>query len=157
MRHSLPKIDELTVDGTRSPDRAFTADSVTVVGIPASDSADELSLEILQRHTAASNWNFKIMSSERSSNELISSLKDDPPDVICIASIPPGGLGRARSLCKTLRAAFPDVPIVIGRWGQRRQSRNEHEQFMLAGATAVAKTQPETCTLVNANLSTANS
>ena len=157
IRGSLPQIDELTADGTRSQDGIANPDAVTVVGIPASDDADQLALEILQRHTKASNWAIRILRSEMSSTELIESLQDYRPAVICIASIPPGGLARARTLCKSLRTAFPDIPIVVGRWGQRRQSRNEHEQLLLAGATAVAKTQVETCRLVDANLAATGS
>lgn len=38
-------------------------------------------------------------------------------DVICVSALPPFAVAQARSLCKRLRAKFPNLPIVLGLWG----------------------------------------
>ncbi len=39
--------------------------------------------------------------------------------MVCIAATPPGGLAHTRYLCKRLRSRFPDLKILVGRWGLR--------------------------------------
>lgn len=36
---------------------------------------------------------------------------------VCVSALPPFAVGQARSLCKRLRARFPDLRIVVGLWG----------------------------------------
>jgi hypothetical protein len=36
--------------------------------------------------------------------------------IVCVSALPPFAVGQARSLCKRLRAKFPDLAIVIGLW-----------------------------------------
>ena len=77
---------------------------------------------------------------------------DDPPAVICIASLPPSGMAHARYLCKRLRDASPEMPIVVGRWGQKRNSKLEEERLKQAGANFVTTTLLETRKLLESRL-----
>ena len=36
--------------------------------------------------------------------------------IACVSALPPFAVGQARSLCKRLRARFPELKIVIGLW-----------------------------------------
>ncbi len=36
---------------------------------------------------------------------------------VCVSALPPFAVGQARSLCKRLRARFPELTIVVGLWG----------------------------------------
>lgn len=157
MRGSLPEIDKLTSGDATTTDFTAGNRTATIVGLPAADVADQTALEILQRQPAAAEWTIRILVTDIITPELVAQITEAHPDLICIASIPPGGLRRARGLCKRLRAAFPDLPIVIGRWGEKRTSQNEREQLMLAGATAVTSTQAETCRVLRAKLATTRS
>ena len=40
-------------------------------------------------------------------------IAEGAPDVLCICSVPPGGLTHARYLSKRIRREFPDLPIWI--------------------------------------------
>jgi hypothetical protein len=51
---------------------------------------------------------------------MIARVREDNPDLICIAAVAPGGLAQVRYLSKRLHALFPNLRIVIGRWGLRK-------------------------------------
>jgi len=59
------------------------------------------------------------------------------PALICIGSLPPGGLARARHLCKLLRKRFPQVKIVVGRWGPQNNAEEIQKQLEAVGADLV--------------------
>jgi len=69
---------------------------------------------------------------------------DTRPDVICVASVPPGGLTRTASLCKQLKARFPEAKVVVGRWGQREEVEETRQHLSTAGADAVGVSLLET-------------
>jgi predicted PurR-regulated permease PerM len=66
------------------------------------------------------------------------------PDMICVADLPPGGLMEARTLCRRLRAQYPDVRIVVGRWGEHDDVEGAREHLAAVGAEAVAVSLLET-------------
>jgi hypothetical protein len=81
--------------------------------------------------------------------EQVAEAEEQRPAVICVASLPPGGLAHARYLCKRLRDRFPGVRLVVGRWGLRGHVEKNIEQLRAAGADQVATTLLETRTLIN--------
>ena len=81
---------------------------------------------------------------ETLSAELLTQLAEDGRYVVCIGSLPPGGLAQTRYLCKRLRARFPHVKILVGRWGLRGNVESNREQLQQAGADLVATTLRET-------------
>ncbi len=42
------------------------------------------------------------------------SLRD--AQIVCVSALPPFAVGQARSLCKRLRASYPDVKVMVGLW-----------------------------------------
>ena len=50
------------------------------------------------------------------------------------ASLPPGGLSHTRFLCKRLKARFPEVKLLAGRWGLQDDVDQNREQLRAAGA-----------------------
>lgn len=55
---------------------------------------------------------------------------------IVISALPPGAFRHVRYLCKRLRAAHPDLPIVVGLWGTKSTQRTV-KRLEDAGATHV--------------------
>jgi hypothetical protein len=47
---------------------------------------------------------------------------------------PPGGLAQTRYLCERLRARYPDVKILIGRWGALGARDENWDALLSAGA-----------------------
>ena len=66
--------------------------------------------------------------------------------------MPPGGLAHTRYLCKKLQARFPEVKIVVGRWGLTGNVEANREQLQDAGADLTATTMLETQSQLNSLL-----
>ena len=73
------------------------------------------------------------------SGEIVSLVGERKPAVVVIAEVPPEGLAKARHLCKRLRARFPDLKIIVGRWGDP-DADGDRASLLEAGAEAVAST-----------------
>ena len=95
-------------------------------------------------------WQMEIVGCDCFSSELIELVEEKQPQALCIASMPPGGLTRARYLCKRLRGRFPQLRIVVGRWGIMRDQEENRQQILKAGADHVHLTLLETRNHLNA-------
>ena len=56
--------------------------------------------------------------------------------MICLADLPPSAPSKTRYLVKRLRAALPDVRIVVGRWGPPALADESTQVLRDAGATS---------------------
>ena len=70
-----------------------------------------------------------VASNDKLSSELLTIIEDKKPMAICIATLPPGGFERARYLCKRLRKQFPDIRILLGRWGGQRPEEESAKEL----------------------------
>jgi predicted PurR-regulated permease PerM len=100
---------------TRPPEAAEPA--MPIFGCPAHDAEDRLALEMLQQVLDPARWSLELIASETLTAELLDLVAQRKPALVCIAAIPPGGLAHTRYLCKRLRTRFPDLRILVGRWG----------------------------------------
>jgi hypothetical protein len=97
---------------------------VRIMGCPVRDEADELALLMLQQLLDPSHYELEIIADELLAAEIIDQIAEKKPALICLASLPPGGLAQTRYLCKRLRARFPDSKLIVGRWGSRTDNSN---------------------------------
>jgi hypothetical protein len=65
---------------------------------------------------------------------------------VCIADLPPSSPSKARYLVRKLRAALPDVTVVVGRWAPPDLADDSSRELVEAGAADVARTLLETRT-----------
>jgi hypothetical protein len=86
----------------------------------------------------------ELASTEALSSEVVALAGTARPQVICVAALPPGGVAQARYLCKRLRARYPDVKIVIARWGASGASDDNWDTLLAAGADHVSGSLLET-------------
>lgn len=117
--------------------------AVLLVACPARDEVDQLAIELLGRLLTPSKARIQILSPEATAAEMLSTIEQQEPAVVCVASLPPAGGARARYLCKRLRARFPQLPIIAGVWGNALQE-TLLDQLRSAGATQIARTLAET-------------
>lgn len=110
---------------------------LTVLGCAAMDRADHAVLQMLGFVMFPSRWQLRPTSMESLTGEMRAIVLDNPPDVICIASLPPRGVSHAVYLCKRLREVTPDIPIIVGRFGSKSVRSLDHERLIQAGATSV--------------------
>jgi predicted PurR-regulated permease PerM len=117
---------------------------VNVLACPARDEADHLALEMLRQLLDPEKWEVEICGIELLSAELIAQAEEIQPALICVGSVPPGGLAHCRYLCKRFRSRVPDARIVVGRWGLKSNLGTNRDQLQEAGADQVDATLLET-------------
>jgi len=79
-------------------------------------------------------------------SDLVSLVQAQGVSVICLADLPPSPPSKTRYLVKRLRAALPELRILVGRWGPRALADDSTQLLRDAGATVVATTLAETRT-----------
>jgi hypothetical protein len=105
-----------------------------ILGCAARDAADETALEMLQRILDPAVCQMELVSTDRLVSEVVEMVAEERPSIVCIASLPPGGLAHTRLMCKRLRSRYGNLKIVVGRWGLQGNVERNREQLMTAGA-----------------------
>jgi predicted PurR-regulated permease PerM len=115
----------LSKDGSAASSTTDALPRIKIIGCPAHGEADEVALLMLRQLLVSKNCSVDILSSAALAAEVIARVREDNPDLLCIAAVGPDGLVQVRYLSKRLRASFPDLRVVIGRWGLREFDENE--------------------------------
>ena len=71
------------------------------------------------------------------------------PDLVCVNSIPPGGLAQARYICRRLRAKLPRTTILVIRPGVQTNAKESAQRLVEDGANMVCATLEEARTAVD--------
>jgi hypothetical protein len=138
-------LEEIEVDAP-SPARGAGTGATPpplALGWPAHDDIDGIALGMVRHGLDAGQIELRTRPGVLVA-EVAADVEAERPAVVCIASVAPGGLSHARHLCKRLRARFPDLTIVVGRYGLHPELSAEGESLRAAGATAVGLTVRET-------------
>jgi predicted PurR-regulated permease PerM len=91
--------------------------TIKIIGCPAHGEADEVALLMLRQLLGSKNCSMEVLSSAALAAEVIGRVREENPALVCIVAVAPDGLDQVRYLSKRLRASFPDLRLVIGRWG----------------------------------------
>jgi predicted PurR-regulated permease PerM len=135
-------IEELAAHGS-PPAAGASIASVSVLGCAAGGEADEVALAMLARLLSPAECAIELVSAHALSGEIVTLAAEKKPGFLLIAAVAPGAAEQTRHLCKRLRARFPDVMILVGRWGNHGRSDGDRELFLDAGADAVGMTLRE--------------
>jgi predicted PurR-regulated permease PerM len=111
-----------------------------LIAFPARDDADRLALEMLCQVLDCDRWSVQVLAAATLTSELIERVGREHELLICISSLPPGGLAHTRYVCKRLRSRFPRMRIVVGRWGLKSNLEENEFQLRDAGADYVETT-----------------
>ena len=109
-----------------------------VFGIPVEDTIDELIMSMLG-HTLPSYISWRTISAEALTGEIIEQLSASKPRVLCVGSLQPGGWKEMRYVVKRLQATFPELPLVLARWGLQNEKK-ERELARTAEVSAISPT-----------------
>jgi predicted PurR-regulated permease PerM len=109
----------LPADGPTAPANRDPLPWIKIIACPAHGEADEVALLMLRQLLVLRNCSMEVLSSTALAAEVIARVRQDNPALVCIAAVAPDGLVQVRYLSKRLRASFPDLRLVIGRWGFR--------------------------------------
>lgn len=133
-----PPTEDAGIPGPRAPLRML---SYAVNGV-----ADELALGMLAQVVDDLPIDVDVIKTRLSAAELVSFVQAQGVSVVCLADLPPSPPSKARYIVKRLRAALPDVRILVGRWGPPAMVDESAEMLREAGATLVAATLVDTRT-----------
>ena len=118
--------------------------AMRVLGYPANGAADELALRMLHQLIADAPISLDVTTSRVLASELIDQVRKGGYSAICIADLPPSPSSKTRYLVKRLRAALPDVRIVVGRWAHPTLADEAVQPLLDAGATNVGRSLADT-------------
>ena len=119
-------------------------EKVSVLGCPARNETDESALLMFKELLDPKYCDLTLITAERLTSEVVALVEEKKPAIICIAALPPGGMAHTRLLCIRLKARFPDLKILVGRWGLTDNLEKNREQLLSAGVYEVGMTLEET-------------
>jgi predicted PurR-regulated permease PerM len=119
-------------------------DQVRVLAYAANGVADEIALAMLARLLEDLPIALEISQTRMLASDVTALINEKKFSIVCIADLPPSASSKTRYLVKRLRAAFPDLRIVVGRWAPPALADENTQVLRDAGATHVASTLVET-------------
>jgi len=117
---------------------------VDVIGYAANGRADAIALQMLAQLVEADHIRLEVPSARLLSAELVDLVQTRHANLVCIADLPPSPPSKTRYALRKLRAALPDVRILVGRWAPSELADEDRSILVEAGATHVATTLIET-------------
>ena len=115
-----------------------------MLGYAANGPGDMVALEMLGRllnelPIALDSGRTRLLASN-----LIEIVRTEHYDAVCLVDLPPSPPSKTRYLVKRLRAALPELPILVGRWAPAELADESNQPLLDAGATVVSSTLLET-------------
>jgi len=124
--------------------RQADSERVPVLAWPANDRGDALALRMLGHLLEDAAIELDIISHDAFSSDIIKALVERKGRILCIADLPPSPPARTRYLVKKLRAALPELTILVGRWAPPALADDRPELLLESGANHVGTTLIET-------------
>ena len=91
--------------------------SISIGCVPARDQADELVGMMLTQLLEQAGYTKVRYLTIGTVEDMLEQVGEGEFQIVCISALPPFAVGQARSLCKRLRASFPNVSVIVGLWG----------------------------------------
>jgi predicted PurR-regulated permease PerM len=114
----------------REPKTDENGEPVRMLICPVRDKAESVAAELLALTLDSHRWNVKIVSDEMLASELIEQVAEFHPEVLLLATLPPGGLSHTKYLIARLRRHFPDLKLLIGRWGSDNETKTDRNDAL---------------------------
>jgi predicted PurR-regulated permease PerM len=123
-----------------------------VLGVSARTATDETIWDMLSQLFDPKLVELESVGSAYLASEVTAMAADKLPDLICVISIPPGGLAQARYICRRLRAKAPGTPIVVIRPGVQANQKDSAQKLTDDWASQVCFTLHEAHTAIEQQL-----
>jgi predicted PurR-regulated permease PerM/methylmalonyl-CoA mutase cobalamin-binding subunit len=130
-----PAADQEKASGGVAPDPE--AAPIELIGVTAVDTSDALVLKMLAQLLAPSGCRMEIIDDVESPLQVAERVAEHEPRLVVLSHVPPEGMTQARYLVRRLRARCPELPIVVGRWGETGAAASVAERLVNVGATTV--------------------
>ena len=140
-RGTRATLDDIDDHWQETPARELLDERIPrVFGLPADGEGDELALLALQKIIDPRRCAMDVLSAEMLASEMIARVEEIKPFLVCVGAMAPSGLAHARYLCKRIRARFPELKILVGRWGAGADLEKIEDSLKSAGVERVAGT-----------------
>ena len=126
------------------PQYAAPREPLRVLGYPANGVADELALAMLAGVLDDLPIVVEITNARMVASELVGLVRERGVSVVCLADLPPSPSSKTRYFVKRLRAALPELRILVGRWAPPALADDSTQALRDAGADHVASTLAQT-------------
>lgn len=147
-RYTVQTLGEIVEALAPAPAENEAPPESRVFGAAARGEADAVGLALLRDVLAPSRVELQIASSDLLSAETVRAAREHGADIVVVSALPPGGVAQARYLCKRLRAATPEIRIVVARLCAGDEVQAVHEALLSGGADAVGTSLVETRDLI---------
>ncbi len=127
-----------------APPYAAPREPLRVLGYPANGVADELALAMLAGVLDDLPIVVEITNARMVASELVGLVRERGVSVVCLADLPPSPSSKTRYFVKRLRAALPELRILVGRWAPPALADDSTQALRDAGADHVASTLAQT-------------
>jgi len=117
---------------------------VAVIGYAANGQADATALKMLAQLAGDEAIHLHVASARLLTAEIVDLVQTRQANLVCIADLPPSPPSKTRYVVRKLRAALPDVRILVGRWAPADLADDDPSALIEAGANHVATTLIET-------------
>lgn len=109
--------------------------------IPIDDAMDEVIVKMLEQLLPP--WlEFQTLSSQTLTGEVIETIERENHCLVFLGALPPGGSAELKLLAKKIVAKFPDVKVVIARWGMNHPQKMR-DLSLRTGVKSLASTLAE--------------
>jgi hypothetical protein len=146
IRRLAPAPSAALEDGASPP---APREPLRALGYATNGVADEVALAMLVHLLDDLPVGVEIINARLQAAELVSLVRQQAFAVVCLADLPPSPSSKTRYLVKRLRAALPDVRIIVGRWAPPALADESTIALRSAGANLVASTLMETRTYLS--------
>jgi predicted PurR-regulated permease PerM len=136
----IDAIRDLTGDRTGGTAPEAPAGALAVTAVAANGAADELALRMLGQLLRDSGVVLDVLAQPLMSSDIVAIVRKSGRRIVCIADLPPSPPSRTRYLVKKLRAALPDVHILVGRWAPSALAGEDEAALRQSGANQVSAT-----------------
>jgi predicted PurR-regulated permease PerM len=129
--------------------RPEPSEQLRVLGYAVGGLGDELALAMLAHLVEDLPISVEIARTRLQPSELLSLVTEHRCAVVCLADLPPSQPSKTRYLVRRLRAALPNLRILVGRWAPVSLADESTLLLREAGADLVASTFSETRTYLS--------
>lgn len=130
--------------GAAAPAEASaSAPLLRVLGVSARSVMDETVWEMLAQLFVTTKVTIESVGSAYLGSEVTTTTEPKSPALVCVLSMPPGGLAQARYICRRLRAKLPSTPILVIRPGVQGHGKESAQKLTADGASSIAFTLEE--------------
>jgi predicted PurR-regulated permease PerM len=131
----------LAATGENGPANGPVAsEPVRIAALAVDDTSDSLVLRMLGHLLDPARYQLEIFADMDSSLHAAERVAEFSPNLVVVSHLPPQGLTLTRYLVRRLRAHSPELPILVGRWGETAGAKSAGRRLVENGASRVVFT-----------------